>query len=176
MTNQGIFDDLNLLPGDVIECVYSDSFLWTVGKQYTVTANGSILDDEGDNWVDITSGNPMAPKFKVVSRKKESNMPKLWKDMTDVEKGALLLAEYEGKSLQIYINDNWTTFKSDRYAQFHESSAYRPEPQRKTITRMMHCVGEQPFIAETMSNPTHIITFDMLDDSPDCSSIRMEKL
>ena len=108
---------------------------------------------------------------------REDDTPKLWCDMTPEEKGALLLAHHEGKVIECSMcrTSDWFVMGEPSWT---SSNAYRirPEPKRETVTKLMHCKDGYPFIADGMSNPTHRITFDLIDGRPDTGSIRMEEL
>jgi hypothetical protein len=59
-----------------------------------------------------------------------TNTPKLWKDMTAPEKGALLLAHHEGKEIECNI-DNGVWFYSD--PQWNAAHAYRIKPNAQKV-------------------------------------------
>lgn len=116
------------------------------------------------------------------------NTPTLWKDMTPEEKGALLLAHHEGKTIEwngtSSLTGEWTGWEPcsqdclwDDY--FHGTGfAYRiapepPKPVVETVTQMMYCDNCQPHTSDHMSNPTHYITFDTIDGTPQCDTIKM---
>lgn len=90
--------------------------------------------------------------------------PRLWKDLSPEEKGALLLAHHEGRDIQMYASDHWYTVNPI----WEDFTAYRikPEPVRNSV-EMKWGLG---------SLDTHRITFDLVDGVPDCSSIKMEKI
>lgn len=98
--------------------------------------------------------------------------PKLWRDMTDAEKGALLLAEHEGKMIEVWANGAWYS----GIPHWSDEAAYRvkPEPVRKTVDYWWR---NDEGIKHTWGfGDTHRITFDLLDGKPDCTSIKMEKI
>lgn len=104
--------------------------------------------------------------------------PKIWCYMTPEEKGALLLAHYEGKVIEMFIAKGvWV----ECIPLWADDVAYRvkPEPTRKTVEILTDGVNIELcdfFKLPEISNPTHRITFDMIDGEPDCASIKMEKL
>lgn len=111
--------------------------------------------------------------------------PKLWRDMTPEEKGALLLAHHEGKVIEFngesVVTGEWTGWVTcDDDCLWDESFlgdgfAYRvrPEPKREPVTLYWR-KGNPAHLIE--HGDTHRITFDLIDDKPDCISIRMEEL
>ena len=110
--------------------------------------------------------------------------PKLWKDMTPEEKGALLLAHHEGKEIEWSSTDGpnmWCDGKwrpCNAVGKFPEY-AYRvkPEPVVETVTLF----GQAGFCwafshLQEDDGDTHRITFDLVDGKPDCNSIKMEEI
>jgi hypothetical protein len=98
--------------------------------------------------------------------------PKLWRDMTPEEKGALLLAKHEGKVIECYFLSGWVECNPEWYENF--AYRVRPEPNRETVTY----TWEEDVLAVSSLNMegTHRITFDLIDGKPDCDSIKMEEL
>ncbi len=107
---------------------------------------------------------------------------KLWKDMTDQEKGAILLARYDGKEIQFYdiAGEDWRTTPAPK---FRDNSFIRvkPEPKRETVVLFGHFqnsgLGFRFFQGQIQyRKDNYKITFDVVDGVPDCASIKMEKL
>lgn len=102
--------------------------------------------------------------------------PKTWSEMTDAEKGALLLAEHEGKDIECFqktLND-WVALL---YPMFNPDIAYRvkPEPKRETVQLYGPVYSnDQCVFGSSCREYTHRITFDLIDGKPVCDSIRME--
>lgn len=103
--------------------------------------------------------------------------PKTWGEMTPEEKGALLLAQHEGKVIECWqwYDGPWVAGEWG----FDDRSAYRikPEPKRATVT--LRTAAFFGWVAEPAHfrrvRDTHRITFDTVDGEPVCDSIRMEK-
>lgn len=99
--------------------------------------------------------------------------PKPWGLMTPEEKGALLLAQYEGKVIerQDRFGNTWSAGNWN----FKDASVYRvrPEPRRETV-RML--VREEVFGEVQRGKAQYVITYDTIDGEADCASIKMEKL
>lgn len=100
-----------------------------------------------------------------------SDAPKTWGEMTDAEKGALLLAHREGKAIEFYS----PTFRKwmdpvDAGPSWFDVQPYRikPEPVRETVTKYYQA-GDSVF-------DTHRITFTTTDGKPDLDSIKMEEV
>lgn len=105
--------------------------------------------------------------------------PKLWRDMTPEEKGALLLAHHEGKAIECI--GGGIDFYMDCDPAWLNDWSYRvkPEPLRETIKILTDGTAAELcdfFRLPEVSNPTHCITFNTLDGIPDCASVKMEKL
>jgi hypothetical protein len=98
---------------------------------------------------------------------------KTWGEMTDAEKGALLLAHHEGKVIEwnatSYITGEWTGWGGcDDDCLWDRDFAYRvrQEPKRETVALCWRKGLEMGEIG----------TIDLVDGDPDCDSIRMEAL
>ena len=102
--------------------------------------------------------------------------PKLWKDMTAEEKGALLLAAHEGKRIEIWDRRNaWREVSPPSWS---GDTAYRvkPEPKRSTMA-IYSGLSDVGFWSHDRDDiDTHKITFVLIDGEFDCDSIKMEKL
>lgn len=91
--------------------------------------------------------------------------PKLWKDMTDEEKGALLLAHHEGKIIEYYtkVNPEWVKVYNPPWC---DNYAYRVKPG---------AVIKSDSFGIVRNGCGYNITFITIDGEPDCSSVRMSK-
>lgn len=106
-----------------------------------------------------------------------SDTPKTWGDMTDAEKGALLLADLRGIPIQCKMEDvEWFGGVSRKWC-WIDNCAYRikPEPKRETV-KLCGYIDRGYFHIRPGVNDTHRITFDLIDGEPDTDSIRMEEL
>lgn len=68
-----------------------------------------------------------------------TNEPKPWRDMTDAEKGALLLAHHEGKEIEIYNGSDWFPTNTWNSIMWKPNRCYRvrPKPKRTTLKLYM---------------------------------------
>lgn len=126
--------------------------------------------------------------YRVKPETKDADM-KLWKDMSDCEKGVLLLAYHQGKTIQYQFCDNahWNWAKKDDGSiglGWHDNYYYRVkvEPVIKEVIRYgvadedaEYCGGFIYSYAKGYQH-THKITFNLVDGVPDCLSIKMIKL
>lgn len=119
MTKVGTLKELGVKPGDVVECVRG-AYHAKSGVKYTVNQYGGVRSCEQSS-IDVST-------FRIISRAEET--PKLWRDMTPEEKGALLLAYHEGKVIEGRNEDwkvgVWTIAKPN----WNNHSAYRIKPER----------------------------------------------
>lgn len=105
-----------------------------------------------------------------------SDAPKTWGEMTDAEKGALLLANQEGKVIECLSVVNWHECSE---VVWDRDCAYRikPEPVCEVVTLEGANYGKEWGFDEHKDNKaTHRITFETIDGRPDCSTIKMEPL
>ena len=160
----GTLKELNAMPGDVVECVEWSGNYFTKGVKYEVLHGRRIE----NNLADVYHISDLSELWRIISRASDDT-PKLWRDMTDEEKGALLLAYHEGKKIEysFLCEENWTYIPSPSFSPFH---AYRVKPDtfRRTVTLMIDDGG--------MAGPKAIGTIQTVDGKPDCSTIEMEEL
>lgn len=106
----GTLEELDVHPGDVLVCVDAKSRSLTKGKEYKVNGSGGVQGDRGGEVLTTAS------LFRIASRASEQDddTPKTWGEMTDAEKGALLLAHHEGKVIEWIdptdTEDDWDEF------------------------------------------------------------------
>lgn len=95
-----------------------------------------------------------------------TDTPKLWRDMTPEEKGALLLAHHEGKVIQYFSCGVW----EDGPPRWFDNVAYRIklEPKRETVVLYAAPINGS-------WNQKRIGTVDLIDGKPDPASIKIEE-
>ena len=160
----GTLKELNVKPGDVVK-YYGE-------KEYTV-AEGNKLIHPGGN-IQPYDGWDTVGYFSIVSR--AAPEPKLWKDMSPEEKGALLLAEYEGKTIEFWNGPLGWVEASPLWDSYR---AYRvkPEPVVETVALYNDPNGGWSFYEDSGTyKRSYSITFDLVDGKPDCNSIKMEEI
>lgn len=105
-------------------------------------------------------------RFRLVSR---ANQPKPWSDLTAEEKGALLLARYEGKVVE--NGDGLGKWWTSEYKPFFIDAGYyriKPNPKTETVTL---------FYKRFDTGAHHEVgTIDLVDGVPDCGTLKMEAL
>ena len=171
MSEVGTLKELGVKVGDVVELIHtgrnSDNFgkverglRGTIGKDKHVYIAG-----HGSFTYDYDA------KFRMVAR-----ALKLWSDLTPAEKGALLLAHHEGKTVQgarVDIPDDWrvTAIGLDNHA-------YRIKPSEPKVETVTWYSSAKMKGAGEVKGPktTNRITFQTIDGKPDCASVKMEEV
>lgn len=147
--------ELNVKPGDVVQ--YNGGKMYTVMKDECLKHSDGSVRPYGDwGW---------SPYFTVVSRAEDT--PTKWGDMTPEQKGALLLAHHEGKTIECYC------FREGQFTTTHEpylfdGVAYRIKPEPKV--EVVHLMN---FHEKAKG---HAIVFTVVDGVPDCNSVKMEAI
>lgn len=168
-TQTGTLQELNVKPGDVVECVdLCSGFIFTTGMRYTVNQDNEIVSNIGS-----CCGTTIS-KFRIISRASDDT-PKKWRDMSDEEKGALLLAHHRGEYIENSIDGDIWGPCSPCWA---DSIFYRikPEPVRETVELYGRggCNGWAFDYCAAIG--THRITFDIINGEPDTDTIKMERI
>jgi hypothetical protein len=165
MKEVGTLKKLRVKVGDVLQWVGGEVFPCTVTnvtstKVYFTTQMGGI---------DYSLSYCTHP-WEVISR--VAPTPKLWRDMTPEEKGALLLAAHEGKVIEFMASGTWKEDKPGWY----DILAYRikPEPKVEVVTVYGNPSSNVQWVYEQCPMDTHRITFNLIDGKPDCASVKME--
>lgn len=96
-----------------------------------------------------------------------------WKDLTDEEKGAFLLAQHNGGRVERFCELRKEWVDGSLKAGDHYAYRIKPEPVRETKEVFWN---GRVFCLHMYDNTTHRITFDLVDGQPDTSSVKMEKL
>ena len=103
----GTLAELGVKPGDVVEFIEGAAGFSDYTKKYAGThsivneyCGTKIQSDGSQGWF-----SECTHKFRIISRADQtSDAPKTWGEMTNAEKGALLLAAHEGKVIE-WIGD-----------------------------------------------------------------------
>jgi hypothetical protein len=106
-----------------------------------------------------------------------TDKPTIWADMTPEEKGALLLARFEGKPIEMFADGPWQVCTPAWYG--HRAYRIKPESKRETVKLYGGGRASMVWCNDNYRGPdldTHRITFYTIDGEPDCSTIRMERL
>ena len=173
MTNDiGTLADLGVKVGDVVELVsWCDGDTRNVGEKYTILEkhpkwciSGMVAYSNSGYFLVHGNHSGYVITFRIISRASEE--PKTWGQMTDEEKGALLLAKHEGKVIECLFegHSNWDVVAPTFYA----NHAYRIKPEPVVETVVITNFHE--------SARGYHIKFEVKDGEPDVTTIAMEKL
>ena len=168
----GTLKELNLKPGDVVEWGGFTYIAFENPKPRAAAGVWAGTEEKG--WVQDGNHNGLDTIFRLISRA----TPKTWGEMTDAEKGALLLAAHEGKVIEWDHHNNFSTWEPcDEDCLWDDEFYYRvrPEPVRETVT-LTGYPARGYFHHDLGSQDTHRITFTTENGKPVCDSIRMEEL
>jgi len=166
--------ELDVKPGDVVEFV---------GKRYgaltvilaEVVKSGPYVGMINAELSDYGNGIFDTELFRIISRAPQAaDTPKLWRDMTDEEQGALLLASHRGKVVEYHSNGVWCV--CTRYPIWQTDCAYRIRPEPKVEAVMIRWQPSGATVYPDGHGYTHRITFNIVDGKPDPASIKMEAI
>ena len=159
----GTLQELNVQPGDVVE--------WTGDGEVGTIDNLMIW--RGINGGRMKVSDSTIHDWRIISRAPRDDTPKLWRDMTAEEKGALLLAALEGKVIEYSAGYEWEEDKPE----WHDNLSYRVKPDDVVETVVIYTgnVNGEWAPYEDLDD-TYRITFDIINGEPDPTSIRMERI
>jgi hypothetical protein len=168
----GTLLDLNVKPGDVVECVgWSDSANDTafVGCRYTIMERHPDGRYEGlcavrdGGWMPVHWPNAEM-LFRIISRAPEPDASKLWRDMTPKEREMSAVMECIE-----YVDE---VFDSEMAQRAREQLGIGLK--RETVTLYSaDGLNWSPYFA---TNAKWAQTYDLIDGKPDLDSIKMEEL
>ena len=171
----GTLKELGVEVGDVVEYVSgSPTHDYRLGDRYTCTIkDGELIVRYERGW--FSSVEEDSWLYRIITRAKDK--PKLWRDMTPEEKGALLLAAHDGKVIEWYNPATFIALYWEEHEYefgFRDHIAYRikPQPKVETVTLTWH--GKD--IMGNQITDDHRIIFQTIDGKPDCASIKMEEI
>lgn len=101
---------------------------------------------------------------------------KTFGEMTDAEKGALLLAHHEGKAIMVSAVRGGYSETSDPL--WLDQCVYfvKPEPVVETATLYFKVSGRGIIRPALSREADYKLEYTYTDGDPDCASIRMEKI
>ena len=106
---------------------------------------------------------PLSVKREVETGTLASDTPTLFRDMTDAEKGALLLAEFNGEVIQTYNVVEWFDITGECH--FCDDAAHRvkPKPVVENVTLYGSAELQWAFATEELGHDTHSLTLTITD-------------
>ena len=96
-----------------------------------------------------------------------------FRDMSDIEKGALLLAKHQGKPLQ-YLSFNSTWADMGWNSSFADGATYRVKPQPVVEEFTYYTKGKYLYGSKEGGGMTHKVILTIVDGVPD--GVILEKL
>ena len=135
MKQTGKLEELNLQPGDVVKVRWSNAARsWTISE---ITPEGKFLARRNKRhpWTQPVSLDRSCI-WTVVHRIRDEQVA--WREMDDTEKGALLLARHEGKTIERCVNDEWVSYQGS----IEPDGAYRIKPEPIVAYRTMFCTSD----------------------------------
>ena len=117
----GTLKELNVKPGDVVECVEIGASIFTYGSYYIITNLGGVIDDEGDDWMYKFGANPITVTFRIISRA-ATNL-----DLTAIKTRSILAKQIIGK---VEVMNNGKVWMQ------HTESAAEMRAAAETLSRM----------------------------------------
>ena len=187
----GTLAELGVKAGDVVE--YASGNAKFIGSVLTIQSDGTAKGEEYGKFfpkLDIV----LSRTYRIISRADDEpksqrcaecdcslggtyctwiaappTAPKTWSEMTDAEKGAMLLVEFNGGDLQaLAVDQDGTSWvpKHSKFA-FHNTVSYRIKPEPKRETHAIRIVSD-------VTGDTYYGTIDLVDGEPDCGSVKME--
>lgn len=167
----GTLKELNVKPGDVVECVSYKGTYWTPGDSYRINRDGTIPNNFCN---DYHISFPRGFVGRIISR--ASDTPKTWGEMTEAERRDISFAAMSGREIEIDAYGGWVEWdRKTPLCETHQRLRIKPAPKREAVTLLMHYAGDgHPYISRKMSNPTHQIDIAITDG--EITSIDWEKL
>lgn len=171
----GELKDMHVKAGDVVQ--HSDGSEYTIKERRPGVLANWHNNGHGGWGVDVSES---YQDYTLISLADDAqpDTQKTWGEMTDAEKGALLLAAHDGKVIECIGagRDFWL----DCTPQWKCDWAYRvkAEPVRETVTMEGADYNGTWRMSQTgfIGDHTHRITFDTIDGEPDYSTIKMERI
>lgn len=173
--------ELNVQAGDVVELVsYEDGspavvykgIAWTVyNKHPNIDARGPVACYDHNGHTGYTFVDTCAWKYRVIAN---AYKPKTWYYMTPEEKGAILLAQYEGKEIEFYNPTGLRTWMKLTTRTFKDSVAYRVS-QTKHVT-LYGPSADGSFVPTLVEGMTHSLTYAVVNDCIDSESIGIAEI
>ena len=172
MNKIGTLDELNVKSGDVVEHTR------TLNK-YTVSETPKHLIDSFGSEYEYADGWIRPCTFRVVSR--AQILQKFWKDLSDAEKGTLLLAYHNGEVIEWARTRDGVFYMDSKKGTpiWDEEYIYRVQLKPKIETacfKISYSATLGIELTKSVCKAKYQFTFETIDGKPDCSSVKMEKI
>lgn len=102
--------------------------------------------------------------------------PTLFGQLSDEEKGALLLAHHQGKTIEWWLTQTkvWSTNSSPEWSPLR-TYRVKPEPVVQTVVRYLGATLTGTNSRKTKPT-THKLSYNIVGGEIDCSSVKLEEL
>lgn len=160
----GTLREIGARVGDVVEYV-ADGGKYKVKKIGILKSMQSGLDIEYMGFWDSTG-----TKFRIITR---ASRP--FNTLTAEEKGELLLANHEGKIIEMSI-DGGETWERSYTPQWIGSACYRVKEDEVKEVVIYSMSDLTTWLDKEYGLDTHRITFNLVNGKPDCASVKMEEI
>ena len=143
-------------------------------RVYTIVSPTRAEHEDGGH-INTTSSSEV--DYKLVGEE-QVNKPKMWKDMSPEEKGALLLACHEGKDIEfLSSNKDWHTCRTA--PSWYDNFQYRVKPspviKEKEYALIYDNKDEELWGAFTDEKPHFKLKYRLVDGELDEASMKVEK-
>jgi hypothetical protein len=145
--------------GDIVECTGTSEYGAKYG--YGSFILGGMYYHEDGRFGCAGLYHSFSVKREHISRAAQT--PTLWRDMTDAEKGALLLAKFEGKDIEQFQYIRWVMVTPPVWS---DNWAYRIKPTPNVEQCAVRLVGND-------TGDVYYGTINLVDGTPDPTSIKM---
>ena len=164
----GTLAELDVKPGDVVDWIFTNH----PAETYTVISAEKITYGAYEDQVEAKLSGLRAgifgdEQFRIISRAEHTakpDTPTLFGNMTDAEKGVLLLANHGGQGVQAHINGQ--LLDVDMYSMLADDVAYRVKPKPVVKTVVLSGNYEVGFTDAIRLKHTHKLKFDMIHGEP----------
>ena len=172
----GTMKELNVKPGDVVECVTEEEGCFTVGNLYFCNGEGRIEDDHGDEWPLKYGGLYPYATFRIISR--TTPTPAIDLTVITTPFGLLDKATQDallahGGPYEYYYGGKWYPTDTVEEEDYHWAHRVKPAPKRETVTMDVY-LDVTGCIYHSEIGPPVRVTFDRVDGKIDLSTYKVE--
>lgn len=155
----GTLAELDVKPGDVVKWNGSDS-PYTAQEMPNPNDKRKLWAKNDWGWIGDDA------RCRIISRATQPDKPKTWGEMTDAEKGALLLAYHEGKEIELQRSDGeWISCASPNWAAVVPYRT-KPQPVFETVSLVWDILGSMGASVNYGNVKNHRLTFTTRDGEP----------
>ena len=156
----GTLAELDVKPGDVVEHVAYWDGRDDVIQGYLIINAALGISKSGV----VIFGSETGSTFRIISRAVHTAKTTLFGNMSDAEKGALLLAYHNGETIEVQCADG--SWKGAWHPVWDRRAAYRVKQKPVVETIVFHGCHTSGFNPAQRITDTHRLTFDVIDGEP----------